>query len=86
MGRFIMEDEMCINMCVFAYPVLDQLPPTLGGGSIMNKGYMEYHSDFVRHSLLNDWCEAGTKFEDCGTTCDELGTKYNSEVIKYRPL
>ena len=24
---------------------------------------MEYHGDLVRHSLLNDWYEVGTKFE-----------------------
>ena len=42
--------------------------------------------DLVLHALLNYWCEVATKFHDCGTTCDGFGTKYNPEVIGYRPL
>ena len=48
--------------------------------------YTEYHGDLVRHSLLIYWYGVGTKFGDCGTNFDELGTKYNPEVIKSRPL
>ena len=46
---------------------------------------MEYHGDLVRHSIRNDWYELGTKFDVCGTMFVELGTKYNREVIEYRP-
>ena len=42
---------------------------------------MEYHGDLVRHSLRNYWYEVGTKFGDGGKKFDELGTKYNPEVI-----
>jgi len=45
---------------------------------------MEYHGDLVRHSLLRNWYEVGTTFDDCDTKFDELDTKYNPEVIKYR--
>ena len=47
---------------------------------------MEYHGDLVRRSLLKYWYEIGTKFNGSGTKVDELGTKYNPGVIKYRPL
>ena len=42
-------------------------------------GYMEYHGDLVRHSLLKYWYEVGTKFDDCGAKFVEPA------VIKYRP-
>ena len=46
---------------------------------------MEYHGDLVRDSLLEDWYEIGSKFDDCGAKFVELGTKYNPEIIKYKP-
>jgi len=30
-------------------------------------GYMEYHGDLVRHSLLKYWYDIGTEFHGCGT-------------------
>ena len=38
----------------------------------------------VRRSLLDYWYEVGSKFEASGMKFDELDTKYNPEVIKYR--
>jgi len=46
---------------------------------------MQYHGDLACHSLLKYWYEVGTKFDDRGTN-DELGTEYNPELMKYRPL
>ena len=41
--------------------------------------------DFSRHYFRNYWYEVGTEFDDCGTKFVEISTKYNPEVIKYRP-
>jgi len=46
---------------------------------------MEYDGDLVRHSIRKYWDEVGTKFDDCATKVDEIGTNYNPEVIKYLP-
>jgi len=51
----------------------------------LRRNYMEYHGDLVSHYICNYWYEVGTKFDNCGTTFVELGTKYNPEVIKYLP-
>jgi len=48
--------------------------------------YIEYYGDHVRHSICNYWYEDGAKFDGGVLNFDELGTKYNPEVIKYRPL
>ena len=42
--------------------------------------------DEVGTKLVRSWNEVGTKFDDCGTKLVEFSTKYNPEVIKYRPL
>ena len=47
---------------------------------------MEYHGDFVRHSLTSYWYEVGAMFDEGGTNFVELETKYNNELIRYRSI
>ena len=49
---------------------------------VMGSGMDVYRA----HSLFKYWDEVGTKFDACGTTFIENSTKYNPEVINYRPL
>ena len=63
-------------------PTSDALEET----SLPGANYMEHHRGIVCHSTRNYWYEVGTKSEDRGTNFDELGTEYNPEVIKYRPI
>jgi len=46
---------------------------------------MEYKGDLSRHYIRNYWDEVGTKFDDRGTQFVAFCTKYNPEIIKYRP-
>jgi len=47
--------------------------------------YMEYNGDLFRHYIRSYWYGVGTKVDDCGTESVEISTKYNPDVIKYRP-
>jgi len=55
----------------------------LCGGPAPNS-YIEHNGNLF-HKICNYWYEVGTKFDDCDTTFVEFSTKYNPEVIKYRP-
>ena len=46
---------------------------------------MEYNGDLLRHYIRNSRNEVGTKVDDCGIKFVGIYTKYNPEVIKYKP-
>jgi len=50
--------------------------------SLFSEFSMEYNGELVRHYFRNYWYETSTKLDGCSTKFDELGTKYNPEVIK----
>ena len=41
---------------------------------------------FVPYYFRNYWCGVGAKFDDCSTKLVDFVTKYNAEIIKYRPF
>jgi len=41
--------------------------------------------NIMETSLVITFAIIGTKFDDCGTKFVEHSTKYNSEVVRYRP-
>ena len=63
----------------------DSAACVLSSTCIIGKNYMAYNGDSFRHYIRNYWYEVGTEFDNCGTKLVENSTKYNLEVIKYRP-